>query len=387
MGRIQEVVGCRLVAGPAAFTRLTFYGMQVVSQAFAGHIGDLELGAFSIAATVISGLNFGFFVGMASAMETLCGQAYGTKQYHMMGIYLQRSWLILLGVAVLLTPTYIFSGQLLTALGQPAELSRQADLVSMYMLPLHFVYAIILPLNKFLESQRKSWVAAVATAAAFPVHVAATWLLVRYFRLGVFGAAMAINLSWGLATVGLISYAFGGGSPETWRGFSASAFVDLNDFVKLSAASVVMICLENWYYRILVFLTGYVKNAEIAVDALSICIGYAGWEMMIHLGFLAGTGVRVANELGAANGLGAKFAIIVLMTTSFLISLFISSLVLIFHDKLAMVFSSSEAVIRAVDNISILLALTILLNGIQPVLSDDGKRSGFKRNDFLAAMS
>jgi MATE family multidrug resistance protein len=51
-----------VVAGPAAFTRLTFYGMTVVSQAFAGHIGDLELAAFSIATTVISGLSFGFFV-------------------------------------------------------------------------------------------------------------------------------------------------------------------------------------------------------------------------------------------------------------------------------------------------------------------------------------
>ncbi|CAN6167277.1 unnamed protein product [Urochloa humidicola] len=125
-----------VVAGPAAFTRLTFYGMTVVSQAFAGHIGDLELAAFSIAATVISGLSFGFFVGMASAMETLCGQAYGAKQYHMMGIYLQRSWLILLASAVLLTPTYIFSGQLLAALGQPEELSRQVGLVSLCMLPL-----------------------------------------------------------------------------------------------------------------------------------------------------------------------------------------------------------------------------------------------------------
>lgn len=51
-----------VVAGPAAFTRLTFYGMTVVSQAFAGHIGELELAAFSIATTVISGLSFGFFV-------------------------------------------------------------------------------------------------------------------------------------------------------------------------------------------------------------------------------------------------------------------------------------------------------------------------------------
>ncbi|CAN6174635.1 unnamed protein product [Urochloa humidicola] len=66
------------------------------------------------------------------------------------------------------------------------------------------------------------------------------------------------------------------------------------------------------------------------------------------------------------------------MTTSFLISLFISSLVLIFHDKLALVFSSSEAVIRAVDNISILLALTILLNGIQPVLSGVAVGSGWQ---------
>lgn len=182
-------------------------------------------------------------VGMASAMETLCGQAYGAKQYHMMGIYLQRSWLILLSFAVLLTPTYIFSEQLLTALGQPAELSRQAGLVSLYMLPLHFVYAIVLPLNKFLQCQRKNWVAAVTTAAAFPVHVVATWLLVRCFRLGVFGAAMALTLSWALATVGLLSYALGGGCPETWRGFSASAFVDLKDFIKLSAASGVML----WY--------------------------------------------------------------------------------------------------------------------------------------------
>lgn len=81
------------------------------------------------------------------------------------------------------------------------------------------------------------------------------------------------------------------------------------------------------------------------------------------------TRVRVANELGAANGQGAKFATIVSTTTSFLISLFASLLALIFHDKLAMIFSSSQAVIDAVDGISILLALTILLNGIQPVLS------------------
>ncbi|CAL5081860.1 unnamed protein product [Urochloa decumbens] len=343
------------VVGPAMFMRLVLYSMNVISQAFVGHLGDRELAAYSMANTVISGLSFGFLVRsplFESSVFVLsicsgvwldsflvhlrrCAAKPTVQSSTMLGVYMQRSWLILLGFAVLLAPTYIFSGQLLVALGQPAELSRDAGLVSMYLLPVHFTFAILLPLNKFLQCQLKNWVTLVTTVAGFPVHVAATWLLVRYFELGV-------------------------------------------DFVKLSAASGVMMCLEIWYYRVLVFLTGYMKNAELAVDALSICMSLAAWELMIHVGFLAGTGVRVANELGASNGKGARFVTIVSTTTSFMICLFSSSLALIFHDKLAMVFTTSEALINAVDSLSVLLALTILLNGIQPVLCGVAVGSGWQ---------
>ncbi|KAF8694722.1 hypothetical protein HU200_037808 [Digitaria exilis] len=366
------------VVGPAMFMRLVLYGMNVVSQAFVGRLGDRGLAAYSIASNVISGLSFGLMLGMASALETLCGQAYGAKQHHMLGVYLQRSWLILLAVAVLLAPVYVFSAQLLVALGLPGELSLDTGTISMYMLPVNFMLAILLPLNKFLQCQLKNWVMAVTTVAVFPVHVAATWLLVRYLQLGVMGAVISSNISWALMTGMQLAYAIGGGCPETWKGFSALALVDLKDFVKLSTASGVMLCLEIWYYRILIFLTGYMKNPELAVDALSICMTLAGWEVMIHLGFLAGTGVRIANELGASNGKGARFATIVSTTTSFTIGLFIGSLALIFHDKLAIMFTSSEAVINAVDSLSVLLALTILLNGIQPVLSGVAVGSGWQ---------
>lgn len=50
------------IVGPAIFQRIALYGINVVSQAFIGHIGDLELAAFSIASTVVSGFNFGFLV-------------------------------------------------------------------------------------------------------------------------------------------------------------------------------------------------------------------------------------------------------------------------------------------------------------------------------------
>ena len=50
------------IVGPTTVFRMASYSMVVVSQAFAGHIGDLELAAISIGYNVIMGLDFGFLV-------------------------------------------------------------------------------------------------------------------------------------------------------------------------------------------------------------------------------------------------------------------------------------------------------------------------------------
>lgn len=79
--------------------------------------------------------------------------------------------------------------------------------------------------------------------------------------------------------------------------------------------------------------------------------------------------VRVAIELGAGNSRGAKFATGVSIVTSTVIGLFTCCLIVVFHDKLALIFSSSTVVLNAVDKLSLLLATAILLNSIQPILS------------------
>lgn len=50
------------IVGPAIFSRMTSYTMFVITQAFAGHLGDLELAAMSIASNVIVGFDFGLLV-------------------------------------------------------------------------------------------------------------------------------------------------------------------------------------------------------------------------------------------------------------------------------------------------------------------------------------
>ncbi|GLT33701.1 hypothetical protein SLA2020_082650 [Shorea laevis] len=366
------------IVGPAIFSRIASYSMLVITQAFAGHLGDLELAAISIANNVIVGFDFGLLLGMASALETLCGQAFGAKKYNMLGVYMQRSWIVLFLCCVLLLPLYLCASPFLKLLGQPKDVAELSGVVATLMIPLHFSFAFQFPLQRFLQSQLKNIVTAWVSLLALVVHVFVSWLFVYRLQLGVVGTAITLNFSWWVLVFGLFAYTVCGGCPLTWTGFSIEAFSGLWEFTKLSAASGVMLCLENWYYRILILMTGNLQNAKIAVDALSICMSINGWEMMIPFAFFAGTGVRVANELGAGNGRGAKFATKVSVLTSVVIGIFFWLLILLFHDQLALIFTTSKPVLEAVSKLSILLAFTVLLNSVQPILSGVAVGSGWQ---------
>ncbi|XP_061988742.1 protein DETOXIFICATION 26-like isoform X2 [Rosa rugosa] len=313
---------------------------------------------------------------MASALETLCGQAYGAKQYHMLGTYLQRSWVVLFLCAVLLLPLFVFATPLLKLMGQSEVVAEQTGLVALWLIPFHLSFPFQLTLQRFLQSQRKTGVIAWVSGGVLALHVFVSWVFVYELRIGIVGTALTIGFAWWLSVLGLFVYTVCGGCSETWTGFSAQAFVGLWDFFKLSLASGFMLLLENFYFRVLVIVSGYMHNTKIAVDALSICMSIYAWESMIPLGFLAAVGVRVANELGASNAKGAKFATTVSVLTSLAVGLLFCLIIIVFHEKLAMIFTSSIPVIAMVNDLSVLLAFTILLNCIQPVLSGVAIGSG-----------
>ncbi|CAD6268753.1 unnamed protein product [Miscanthus lutarioriparius] len=356
-----------VVAGPSIFTRFASFGVTVISQAFIGHIGATELAAYALVSTVLMRFSNGILLGMASALETLCGQSYGAKQYHMLGIYLQRSWIILFACAVVLLPVYLFTEPLLVALGQDPEISAVAGTISLWYIPVMFSYVWAFTLQMYLQAQSKNMIITYLAVLNLSLHLVLSWLMTVRFHLGlagVMGSMLARRLL--------------GGCPLTWTGFSSAAFADLGAIIKLSLSSGVMLCLELWYNTILVLLTGYMKNAEIALDALSICLNINGWEMMVSIGFLAAAGVRVANELGAGSARRAKFAIYNVVVISLSIGFVLFVLFLFFRGSLAYIFTESQAVAKAVADLSPLLAFSILLNSVQPVLSGVAVGAGWQ---------
>ncbi|CAO2829315.1 unnamed protein product [Amaranthus hypochondriacus] len=275
------------LAAPATFMSVCQYSLGAITQTLAGQLGTLDLAAVSVENSVIAGFSFGALLGMGSALETLCGQAFGAGQLEMLGIYMQRSWVILNSTALLLSLLYIFATPILKLIGETSAISEAAGRLAIWMIPQLFAYAMIFPIIKFLQAQGKVMTMAVIAGVSLILHAFFSWLLMLKLGWGLLGGAIVLNGSWWFIVAAELVYIFCGKCGPAWTGFSFKAFQDLWGFVKLSVASAIMLCLETWYYMALVLFAGYLKNAEVSVGALSVCVNILGWTIMVALGFNA----------------------------------------------------------------------------------------------------
>uniref|UniRef100_A0A7N0V5V5 Protein DETOXIFICATION n=1 Tax=Kalanchoe fedtschenkoi TaxID=63787 RepID=A0A7N0V5V5_KALFE len=366
------------LAGPAICTAICQYSLGALTQTFSGLLGEVELAAVAVENSVIAGLAYGVMLGMGSALETLCGQAYGAGRIRMLGVYMQRSWVILLASACCLVPLYVFSPSILKLIGETDEISDAAGKFALWMLPQLFAYALNFPIQKFLQAQRKVTVMLYVSVAVLLIHAVFSWLFILKLGYGLVGAAVMLNASWWLIVIGQLMYIFITKSDGAWSGFSWLAFCDLWGFVKLSLASAVMLCLEFWYLMILIVVTGRLKNPLIPVDAISICMNLQGWDAMIAIGFNAAISVRVSNELGAGNSQRANFAVKIVSVTSVSIGVVIMIVVLATRDIFPYLFTTSDAVAKETTKLATFLAITVLLNSLQPVLSGVAVGAGWQ---------
>ncbi|KAL9691702.1 hypothetical protein QQ045_012128 [Rhodiola kirilowii] len=358
------------LAGPAVIVYLLTNVTSTSTQVFCGHLGNLELAAAALGNTGIQVFAYGVMLGMGSAVETLCGQAYGAHRYNMLGIYLQRSTILLMATGIPLMMIYIFSKPILILLGQSNEIASQAAIFVYGLIPQIFAYAANFPIQKFLQAQSIVAPSAYISLATLAIHLLLSWLVIYKLGYGLIGASLVLSFSWWLVVVGQFVYIVCSEKcKRTWRGFSLQAFTGLWDFFKLSTASAIMLSLETWYYQILVLISGLMEDAEIVLDSLSICMTISGWVYMISVGFNAAASVRVSNELGAGHPKAAAFSVLVVTTASALIALFFGILVVVFRQDISYLFTGGTTVADATAELCPFLAASILLNGIQPVLS------------------
>ena len=181
-------------------------------------------------------------LGMGSALETLCGQAYGAKHYRMLGVHTQRAILTLLALSIPLAIIWYNTSTILILLHQNHEIAAEAGVFNRWMIPSLFAYGILQCLNRFLQTQNNIIPMLIVSGFTALLHVLVCWVLVFKIKLGIKGAALAITISnWVNVLLFAIYVRFSPACKKTWTGFSKEALHDILSFLKLAVPSAIMI--------------------------------------------------------------------------------------------------------------------------------------------------
>ena len=122
---------------------------------------------------------------MNGAMETLCGQAYGARMYHLLGLYLQSSLIMSTVVSVLISVVWLFTEPILLFLHQEPEVSHAAAVFIRYQVPGLFAYSFLQCLLRYLQTQSIVVPLVVCSMVPFVLHIAVNYLLVNVVGLGI----------------------------------------------------------------------------------------------------------------------------------------------------------------------------------------------------------
>lgn len=181
---------------------------------------------------------------MASAVQTVCGQAYGAKKYAAMGIICQRAIVLHIGAAVLLTFLYWYSGAVLKAIGQSESIAEQGQVFARGLIPQLYAFALSCPMQRFLQAQNIVNPLAFMSVGVLLLHILLTWLAIDVLEYGIIAAALTLSLSWWFLVIATGLYiVLSPSCKETWTGLSMKAFKGVWPYCKLTAASAVML----WY--------------------------------------------------------------------------------------------------------------------------------------------
>ncbi|CAN6445893.1 unnamed protein product [Victoria cruziana] len=318
-------------------------------------------------------------IGMASALETLCGQAYGAGQYQKLWLYTQKATVSLLLVCIPITILWFYMEKLLILIGQDPHISFEAGKYAVCLIPGLFAAAFLQPMVKFLQSQGLVLPLLVTSAVTLCLHVPVCWLLLFKTSVGHVGAAIAVSLSYWVNVAALALYIKSADAcKKTYTPFSMEAFSGICNFLRLAVPSAVMVCLEYWSFESLILLSGLLPNPELEASMLSICLYTLYLAYSIPFGLAAAASTRVSNELGAGRPRMAQLAVFVVILLAVIDFSIVSTTIYTIRYLLGHAYSSDAEVIQYVVKMAPLVSVSSCMDSIQGVLSGVARGCGWQ---------
>ncbi|KAE8647882.1 hypothetical protein Csa_000448 [Cucumis sativus] len=304
---ISELKLQRGIALPLVAMNLTWFVKIAITTAFLGRLGDLPLAAGTLGFTFANVTGFSVLNGLCCAMEPICGQAFGAKNFQLLHKTLFMSIFLLLLATLPISFLWLNVDTILIHFGQQKDLSIAAKTYLFYLLPDLLITSFLCPLKSYLSSQTETLPIMLSSALALALHVPINLFLAK--SKGLIGVSIAIWVTDFVAMISLAIYVWlkqSMSNNEEGGGWFDQTVQDWVRLLKLSGPCCLTTCLEWWCYEILILLTGRLPNAKQAVGTIAIVLNFDYLLYSVMLSLATCASARVSNELGRNSELAAR---------------------------------------------------------------------------------
>ncbi|XP_028182249.1 protein DETOXIFICATION 12-like isoform X1 [Glycine soja] len=318
-------------------------------------------------------------MGMASGLETICGQAYGGQQYQRIGIQTYTAIFSLILVSIPVSLLWINMETILVFIGQDPLISHEAGKFTIWLVPALFAYAILQPLVRYFQIQSLLLPMFASSCVTLIIHVPLCWALVFKTSLSNVGGALAVSISIWSNVIFLVLYMrYSSACAKTRAPISMELFKGMWEFFRFAIPSAVMVCLEWWSYELLVLLSGLLPNPQLETSVLSVCLNTIATLYTIPFGIGAAASTRVSNELGAGNSHAARVAVLAAMSLAVIETSIVSATLFACRNVFGYIFSNEKEVVDYVTAMAPLVCISVILDSIQGVLTGIARGCGWQ---------
>ncbi|XP_038980282.1 protein DETOXIFICATION 53-like [Phoenix dactylifera] len=306
---VEELNSLYQIVWPIVMTSFLLYSRSVIAMLFLGHLGDVELAGGSLAIAFANITGYSVVKGLAMGMDPICAQAFGAKRWAVLSQTFQKTILLLFLSTIPISVLWVNMEPILLHLGQDPAILPSAKDYLLFSLPDLLAQSFLHPLRIFLRAQSLTTPLTFCAALALILHIPINWLLISYFNLGVKGVALASALNTVNINMGLVAYLMlSEKALKPWHGASLACFQGWAPLVKLAAPSMASVCLEWWWYEVMLILCGLLSQPQPSVAAMGILIQTTGLIYVIPSSLGMGLSTRVGHELGAGQPARARRA-------------------------------------------------------------------------------
>ncbi|KAG6666260.1 protein DETOXIFICATION 49-like [Carya illinoinensis] len=342
----EEIKQLYIIAIPMIITGLFIYGKSVISMFFMGKLGKEALAGGSLAISVANISGYSVISGLALGMEGISSQACGAKQWPLMAHTLQRTIIMLSLVCMPISLLWLNFEPILVFCGQNPTISSIASTYLAFSLPDLLFQSLINPLKIYLRTQNITLPLMLSAAFSLTLHAPINFFIVHNLNLGIRSIALAGALTdLNLLVMLLLYIRISGTCKQSWQGWSCQCFKDWKPILGQAIPSCISLCLEWWWYEIIILLSGLLANATEAVATMGILIQATALVYNFPIALNQAVSTRVGNELGANRPNKAKKSSIVALSFAILTGLKAMLFMMTMRNAWGRIFTTDEEIL------------------------------------------